>query len=38
MLVKAEFRAIGSRGSIEGVTLVDTGASFTMLDRGPLTA
>jgi len=34
MFVKAEFRAIGSRGSIEGVALVDTGASFTMLDRG----
>jgi len=34
MLVKAGFRAVGSRGSIEGVALVDTGASFTTLDRG----
>jgi len=34
MLVKAGFRVIGSRGSIEGVALVDTGASLTMLDRG----
>jgi len=34
VLVKAGFRAVSSRGSIEGVTLVDAGASFTMLDRG----
>jgi len=34
VLVKAGFRVIGSRGSIEGVALVDTGASLTMLDRG----
>jgi len=34
MLVKADFRVIGSRESIEGVALVDTGASLTMLDRG----
>jgi len=33
-LVKAGFRVTGSRGSIEGVALVDTGASLTMLDRG----
>lgn len=32
MLVKAGFRAVGSRGSI--VALVDAGASFTTLDRG----
>jgi len=32
VLVKAGFRAVGSRGSI--VALVDAGASFTMLDRG----
>jgi len=34
VLVKAGFRVVGSRGSIEGVALVDTGASLTMLDRG----
>jgi len=32
VLVKAGFRAVGSRGSI--VALVDAGASFTTLDRG----
>jgi len=32
-LVKARFKVIGSRGSVEGIALVDTGASFTMLDR-----
>jgi len=35
-LVKAGFRVVGSGGFIEGVALVGTGASFTMLDRGLL--
>jgi len=34
MLVRAGFKVIGFRESIEGVALVDTGASLTMLDRG----
>lgn len=33
MLVKARFRIVGFKSFVEGVALVDTGATFTILDK-----
>ncbi len=34
IIVRARFRIEGFKGFLEGVALVDTGTSFTSLDRG----
>ncbi len=32
--VKASFTAVGSRGEVRGVALVDSGARYTVIDEG----